>query len=165
MLGRWREWWQGRNARERALIALGGALLAVAVLWAYVWAPLETERVRLIAAIPTLRAQAQQVALQAADVARLGTAARARGDVTPSQPVIEQVLKDAGVGTRVTGVALLGGGRVQVNLGVVPFDALVRAIAQLAESHGLVIATIALKPAGEPGSVQVETLVLQGPRN
>ncbi len=139
MLERWREWWQGRNARERALIALGGAMLAVAVFWAYVWAPLETDRVRLVAAMPTLRAQAQQVALQAADVARLRAAARARGDVTPSQPAIEQALKDAGVGAGVTGVALLGGGRVQVNLGVVPFDALVRAIAQLAESHGLVV--------------------------
>jgi type II secretory pathway component PulM len=53
---------------------------------------------------------------------------------------------------------------VQVNLGVVPFDALVRAIAQLAETHGLAVENIALKAAGEPGKVRVETLVLQGAR-
>ena len=60
---------------------------------------------------------------------------------------------------------MLGGGRVQVNLGVVPFDALVRAIAQLAEQHGLAVETIALKAAGEPGKLRVETLVLQRARN
>lgn len=163
MFERWREWWQGRNTRERALIALGGAALAVAVLWAYVWVPLEADRVRLAAALPTLRAQAQQVALQATDVERLRAAARSRGGAGPSQPAIEETLKAAGLG--VTGVAMLGGGRVQVNLGVVPFDALVRAIAQLAESHGLAVETIALKAAGEPGRVRVETLVLQGARN
>lgn len=165
MLERWREWWQGRNTRERALIVMGGAALAVALLWAYVWVPLEADRVRLVAALPTLRAQAQQLALQAADVERLRAAARTRGGAAPSQPAIEETLKAAGLGAGVTGVAMLGSGRVQVNLGVVSFDALVRAIAQLAESHGLAVETIALKATGEPGRVRVETLVLQGAGN
>ena len=165
MLERWREWWQGRDTRERALISLGGAALAVAVLWAYVWAPLEADRVRLARALPTLRAQAEQIGQQAADVERLRAAARSRGGAAPSQPAIEQTLKGAGLGAGVTGVAMLGGGRVQVNLGVVPFDALVRAIAQLAESHGLAVEAIVLKAAGEPGKVRVEMLVLQGARS
>lgn len=165
MLERLREWWLARNTRERALIASGGGALVVAVLWAYVWAPLEADRVRLAAAMPTLRAQAQQVALQAADVERLRAAARARGNAAPSQPAIEETLRTAGLGAGVTGVAMLGGGRVQVNLGMVPFDALVRAIAQLTESHGLAVETVALKATGEPGMVRVEALVLQGARN
>jgi general secretion pathway protein M len=163
MLERWREWWQERDTRERALIALGGAALAVAVVWAYVWAPLKADRVRLAAALPTLRAQAQQLALEAADVERLRAAARSRGSAPPSPPAIEQTLKSAGLG--VAGVAMLGGGRVQVNLGVVPFDPLVRGIAQLGESHGLAVETIVLKATGEPGKVRVETLVLQGARS
>jgi general secretion pathway protein M len=165
MLERWREWWQGRDARERALIVMGGAALGVALLWAYVWVPLEADRLRLVAALPTLRAQAQQLTLQAADVERLRAAGRSRGGAAPSQPAIEEALKGAGLGAGVTGVVMLGGGRVQVNLGVVPFDVLVRAIAQLAESHGLAVETIALKAAGEPGKVRVETLVLQGAGN
>jgi general secretion pathway protein M len=164
MFERWREWWQARNERERTLIASGAIALTVAVLWAYVWTPLAADRARLVAAIPTLRAEAQQVALQAADVARLRNAAHTRGDAARSPPVIEQVLKDAGLGSS-TGVAVLDKERVQVNVGVVPFDTLVRALAQLAESHGLTVGTIALKPTGEPGIVRVETLVLVGPRS
>jgi general secretion pathway protein M len=165
MLERWREWWQGRDTRERALIAVGGAALAVALLWAYVWVPLETDRIRLTATLPTLRTQAQQLALQAGDVERLRASAHARGGAAQSQSAIEHTLKGAGLGAGVVNVAMLGGGRVQVNLGVVPFDALVGVIAQLAESHGLVVETIGLKAAGEPGKVQVETLVLQGARS
>ena len=165
MLERLREWWLARNTRERAFIASGGAALVVALLWAYVWVPLEADRVRLAAAMPTLRAQAQQVALQAADVERLRAAAGARGNAAPSQPAIEETLKTAGLGAGVTGVAMLAGGRVQVNLDIVPFDALVRAIGQLMESHGLAVETVALKATGEPGMVRVETLVLQGARN
>jgi general secretion pathway protein M len=162
MLEQLREWWQARDARQRALIAIGGAALAVAALWAYAWEPLAADRARLTTALPTLRAQAQQVAQQAAEVDRLRAAARSRGGPA-SQSAVAETLKAAGVG--VTGVAVLGGGRVQVNAGVVPFDALVRAIAQLAAAHGLAVETIALKAAGEPGKVRVETLVLQGARS
>jgi len=165
MLERWREWWRGRNTRERALLAGGGAALAVASLWAYVWVPLESDRSRLTATLPTLRTQAQQLALQAGDVERLRASAHARGGATPSQSAIEQALKNADIGAGVVDVAMLGGGRVQVTLGVVPFDTLVGVIAQLAESHGLAVETIVLKAAGEPGKVRVETLVLQGGRS
>jgi type II secretory pathway component PulM len=68
-------------------------------------------------------------------------------------------LKGAGLGAGVVNVAMLGGGRVQVNLGVVPFDALVGVIAQLAESHGLVVETIGLKAAGK---ARFMALVLRG---
>jgi general secretion pathway protein M len=162
MLERWREWWQGRNARERALIAAGAGALAAALLWAYAWVPLAADRARLVGELPKLRTQAQQFVLEAAEVERLRAAARARGAEPASQAAIEQTL--TGAGLRGAAVAVQGGGRVQVNLGVVPFDALVRAIAQLAEQHGLAVESIALKAAGEPGKLRVEALVLQGAR-
>ena len=165
MRERWREWWQARNTRERTLIVGGGGALAVALLWAYIWVPLEADRFRLTATLPTLRTQAQQLALHAGDVERLRASVRARGGAAQSQSAIEHTLKGAGVGTGVVSIAMLGGGRVQVDLGVVPFDTLVGVIAQLAESHGLAVETIALKAAGEPGKVRVETLVLQGARS
>jgi general secretion pathway protein M len=165
MIGQLREWWRARNARERWLIGGGGALVMVAVLWAYVWAPIAAERARLIASLPALRVQAQHVAEQAAEVERLRTAARSRAESGPPQRAIEDAMKAAGFGEGFAGVAALGGGRFQVNLGVVPFDALLRVVAQLAERHGLAVETIALKAANEAGKVRVESLVLQGARS
>lgn len=165
MIDQLREWWRARNARERWLIGGGGALVLVAVLWAYVWAPIASERARLIASLPALRVQAQHVAGQAAEVERLRTAARSRTESGPPQRAIEDAMKAAGFADGFAGVAALGGGRFQVNLGVVPFDALLRVVAQLAERHGLAVETIALKATNEAGKVRVESLVLQGARS
>ena len=160
-----REWWRARNARERLLIGGGVAVLVVSVLWAYVWVPIASERARLIASLPALRVQAQHVAQQAAEVERLRTAARSRTESGPPQRAIEEAMKAAGFAEGFAGVATLGGGRFQVSLGVVPFDALLRVVAQLAETHGLAVETIALKSTNEPGRVRVESLVLQGARS
>jgi general secretion pathway protein M len=165
MIDQLREWWRARNARERSLIGGGGALVLVAVLWAYVWAPIASERARLIASLPALRVQAQHVAEQAAEVERLRTAARSRTESGPPQRAIEDAMKAAGFAEGFAGVAALGGGRFQVNLGVVPFDALLRVVAQLAERQGLAVETIALKATNEAGKVRVESLVLQGARS
>jgi general secretion pathway protein M len=162
MLEKLREWWQGRSARERSVMAVAVAALVVAVVWAYVWLPISAERARLVAALPTLRAQAQQVAQQATEVERLRAAARSRAGTGSPQRAIEEAMKAAGFGDGFAGVAAQGDGRLRVNLGVVPFDALVRVLAQLAEVHGLAVETIAVKMTNEPGKVRVETLVLQG---
>jgi general secretion pathway protein M len=158
------EWWRARAPRERAVIAAATAALAVAALWAYLWVPIETDRARLVEALPRLRAAARELGREAAEVERLRAAVRARGQVAAPQAGIEQTLKAAGLGDGYAGVTVLGDGRVQVNLRAVPFDALARVVAQLAEAQGLAVETIALKASGEPGKVQVETLVLRTAR-
>ena len=162
MIEQLREWWTERDARERWLIGGGVAVLAMSALWAYVWMPIASERARLVASLPELRVQAQQVAQQAAEVERLRIATRSRKQSGPPQRAIEEAMKAAGFAEGFAGVAALGGGRFQVNLSVVPFDALLRVVAQLAETHGLAVEKMALRSTNEPGRVRVESLVLQG---
>ncbi len=40
-------WWQLRSRSERALLATGAALLALALAWLFVWQPLELDTERL----------------------------------------------------------------------------------------------------------------------
>ncbi len=164
MIERWREWWRAREPRERAVIAAAAAALGVAVLWAYVWIPIEADRARLVEALPRLRAAAQGFAHEAAEVERLRAAVRARGGIAAPQAAIEETLRASGLGDGYAGVTTLGDGRVQVNLRAVPFDALARVVAQLAEAQGLAVERVALKASGEPGKVQVEMLVLRAAR-
>ncbi len=161
MIEHLREWWRARAPRERAVIAGAGAALALALLWAYVWVPIEADRARLVEALPRLRAAAQEVAHEAAEVERLRAAVRARGGIAAPQAAIEDTLKASGLGDGYAGITALGDGRVQVNLRAVPFDALARVVAQLAAEQGLAVERIALKASGEPGKVEVETLVLR----
>lgn len=154
--------WTAREPRERAVIAGGLAVLALAALWAYVWDPIATDRARLAAALPALRAEAQALVEQGIEAQRLRTAMRARPKTGAPEAAVAEAARAAGFGDAV-GVTSMGDGRVQVALKPVPFDALVRLLAQLAESHALVVESIAVKAAAEPGRVQVESLVLRRP--
>ena len=159
-----REWWQARARRERSILAAGAVALAAAILWAYVWTPIAAERDRLVESLPRMRLAARDVARAAAEIPPLRAAARARGDAASPQSAVTDALKAAGLGDGQTRVATLGENRIQVTLRPVPFDALLRVLAQLAESHGLAVESMAVKATGEPGKVQVETLVLRGAR-
>ena len=161
MIGRMREWWRARAPRERLVYGVGASALLIASLWAYVWLPLQSDRERLAAALPKLRAQAAETVRESAEVERLRTAARGRGAVP--QGAIEDVMKAAGFGDSYAGVSPLGEGRVQVNLRTVPFDELVRALVSLGEGQGVTVESVALKAVGE-GKVQVESLVLRTAR-
>jgi len=159
-----REWWQARARRERSVIAACAAALVAAILWAYVWSPIAAERDRLVDALPRMRLAARDVARTAAEIPPLRAAARARGEAAAPQSAVTDALKAAGLGDGQTRVAALGEDRIQVTLRPVPFDALLHVLAQLAESHGLAVESIAVKATGEPGRVQVETLVLRAAR-
>jgi general secretion pathway protein M len=160
VIARTREWWEARAPRERLVFGVGAAALLVASLWAYVWAPVQTDRARLAVAVPQLKAQAEETVRESAEVERLRTAARGRGAVPPA--AIDAAMKAAGFGDAYAGVAPLGEGRIQVNLRTVPFDELVRTLGALGEAHGVAVESAALRAAGE-GRVQVESLVLALP--
>lgn len=156
-----RELWNAREPRERMVIAAGLGALLVAVLWAYVWDPIATDRARLAAALPKLRAQAQLVATQGAEVERLRNAARSRGTPTAPDAAIGAAAKSLGLGDAIGAVTVLGEGRVQVVVKPVAFDALVRLLGELAAGQGLAVESLVVRVAPEPGRVQVETLVLR----
>ncbi|QDQ26021.1 type II secretion system protein M [Chitinimonas arctica] len=50
------EFWKQRNTRERAILAAGGGLLLLALIYGLVIAPVARERARLQASLPGLRA-------------------------------------------------------------------------------------------------------------
>jgi general secretion pathway protein M len=156
-----RELWNAREPRERVVIAAGLGALLLAVLWAYVWEPIATDRARLVAALPKLRAQAQQIATQGTEVERLRNAARSRGPASAPDAAIGATAKSLGLGDAIGTVTALGEGRIQVAVKPVAFDALVRLLGELGAGHGLAVESLVVRAAPEPGRVQVETLVLR----
>ena len=156
-----REVWTSREPRERMVIAAGIGALLLAVLWAYVWEPISTDRARLVAALPKLRAQAQQIATQGAEVERLRNAARSRGAAAAPEAAIGAAAKSFGLGDAIGTVTSLGEGRVQVAMKPVAFDALMQLLGELGAAHGLALESLVVRAVPERGRVQVETLVLR----
>ena len=61
MIGRLRAWWIGLGRRERALTAVAGSFVLLALLYLVALEPAWKSRVRLDAELPRLRAQVAEI--------------------------------------------------------------------------------------------------------
>ncbi|MBL8524595.1 MAG: type II secretion system protein M [Betaproteobacteria bacterium] len=93
--------WHGLELRQRRMIAIGGTVVAILLLIAYVWLPLARERQRLITALPQMSAQLAQMKLQAQEISQLNAAGTA---VPPARAAADPAQLQAlfGEGTKVS---------------------------------------------------------------
>lgn len=157
-----REWWRGRAERERAVLLGGGVALFLMVLYAFVWDPVRTEHERLREALPALRAKAAQFDANVQEVERLGRRggeARASGG---GAAAVESAAERAGIRARIKSIEEGPAARVQVTLDALPYEVLVRWIADVAGSAGLAVDSVELRSGGTPGIVTVPALVFKG---
>jgi general secretion pathway protein M len=152
--------WRQRTPAERRTLTLGGAVLAFALLYAFVWHPLSEERQRLQDSLPQLRGAAAQMRLQAAEVARLrnlpqknlGNNLRAAMDAASSR---------SGVGTP-TQIIALDAGRVRVEFNAVAFDSWIDWANLLQTEQGVRVVSAAVVALSEPGMVSVQAVLSSG---
>ncbi len=69
----WSRYWQNLLPRERWIMAGGGGVLLVALLYAYLWLPLHQQRQKLQEILPRMRLQATQLQTARDEVLRLKT--------------------------------------------------------------------------------------------
>ncbi|MFY9259478.1 MAG: type II secretion system protein M [Gallionella sp.] len=69
----WSRYWQNLLPRERWIMAGGGGVLLVALLYAYFWLPLHQQRQKLQEILPRMRLQATQLQTARDEVLRLKT--------------------------------------------------------------------------------------------
>jgi general secretion pathway protein M len=143
-------WWAGRSLRERRLLAVLGALVALAAIAKLAVEPLQSARATALADIRTyetltarLRAAGPALGQQPAVVRRSGdpatiiNASAAEFGVT----VLRQEATD---------------GAIRLTLSDVPFDAIVRWLADLERSSDLRLVDIRMERRPSPGLVAAE---------
>ena len=69
----WRTRWQSLDTRAQRMVLVGAALLALAMLWAYVWLPAARGRIQLGERIPVMSAQLATMGIQAEEIRRLNS--------------------------------------------------------------------------------------------
>lgn len=148
-------WWQQRNARERWVLGVGGAVLAVALAWAFLWLPAQQSeaaaRARIAAQLDTLENLAELRRARASHVQR-APASDASGSVASRA---DRGLRMAGLAASIRRIEPVGDAAVQVTLEQAPFDDLADWLPRAAAEQALVVEQLQADAGAAPGEVNV----------
>jgi len=119
-----RQWWRAREPRERRVLAAGGLVAGLIVLYTGVWSPWQAELARLRVQVPEQRASLawmqDQLARLGPAAGRLAAASRTRS--LPLLTVVEQTAREAGLRDTVRQIQPGEKGEVNVWLQDAGFD-------------------------------------------
>ena len=147
-----RDWYDNLSTRERNLVTVAGALLAVAFVYLVLVLPLQslTER------------KAKSVQQKAADLAWMQSvtpqvmqryALGGGGSGESLVVLVDRTAREAGLGSTLGGQSPDGEQGLRLRLEGAPFDQVVTWLAQLQEQHGVTIAAANIDAAAAPGLV------------
>lgn len=157
-------WFETLSARDRRILALGGALAVAMLLWAFAWEPLARSRDALraeaadnAAALAWMRPAAERL------IARGGIAVAPQADGRSLLARVDAGAREAGLAANLVGVEPQGGDRVRVQLAGADFDLLVGWLERSAAA-GIVVEEFSAQRAAGAGRVDARLLLREGAR-
>jgi general secretion pathway protein M len=135
-----RNWWQARDARERRVLGIGGAVSVLLLGWGLVWQPLSASRANLRERVA---AQSADLAVMRAGAARVGEL-RGQGARAKAERMGKSLLaladasaRDRQLGNALKRVEPLGPKSVRVSLEGASFDSVAEWLDGLARDFGV----------------------------
>lgn len=145
--------WRRLAPRERAIIAVGGVLVAAVAMYLFVLGPFHRSLTTLRAEVPKARAQLAVMREQAALVERLRRGPSARAPATKLPALAERAAEAHGLRAMITRADADGENGVRIAIEKAPFNALVAWLADLHQRSGLQVETAAIESHEVPGAV------------
>lgn len=150
--------WARRSDSERRTLAWGGALLALALLVAFAWLPLQRTRDRLAAELPALRGSIAALERDAAEVERLR---RQPVAAPPAGTPLASLVSNSG-GLQGAQVSVLDARRVRVSGADVSYGSLLEWLRNAQATHGMRVESARLDALPAAGRVRAELLLTRG---
>lgn len=145
--------WNGLNPGEQRLIAVGGVLLALVLLYVLVWLPLQKDLAQLRVNVAQDRTQLERMRALAEAVRPLRAKLRVRsGGATPLS-IVDTMLTAQNLRSYVTHLEADGANGVRLSLDGVPFNTLVNLLTELQDTQQLVVDSATLDAQVKPGLV------------
>lgn len=151
------QFWQQRNHTERRTIAIGGTVLAIALLYAFIWQPMTQEQQYLRQALPQMRAAAAQMHMQATEVDRLRSLPQKNFNNSLSG-ALEYAAARSSVGAP-SQLTPLNDGRTRIAFNATAFDSWIEWIRVLQAEQGLRVESVEISALAEPGMVKTQTVL------
>jgi type II secretory pathway component PulM len=156
----WSRYWQNLLPRERWIIAGGGGVLVVALLYAYLWLPLHQQRQKLQEVLPRMRLQATQLQTARDEVLRLKAqvGAGARSNLPLQQALTASATAQ---GLTLLKVDVTGEHSAMLVLDNVAFDDWLRWLHLLQTQQGLHLVAGDITRSTQVGRVNIQATVTQ----
>ena len=149
--------WRQRTPQQRRTYTLIASIVAIVLLVALVWLPLERTRARLNAELPRLRGSIAALERDAAEVKRLRALPVATG--TAGTPLASLATNAGGLpGAQ---ISVIDGKRVRVTGPDVGFTALLQWLRAAQATHGMRVESARLEALPAPGRVRAELVLVR----
>lgn len=157
MQERLQQFWQQRSRNEQRTLRIGGIVLAIAFLYAFVWYPLAQAQQHLRSTLPQMRAAAAQMQFQAQEVARM----RNLPPKTISnnlRSAVESATARGSIGAPAEFLPL-DAGRARITYQSAIFDHWIEWIKYLQVEQGVRVESADITALTEPGMVKVQAVL------
>ena len=151
----WAQRWHGLERRQRQIIVGGAGVAIIALLFAYVWLPLERERAQLATHLPQLRARLADMQRQAEEIKLVRSAPPV---AITTRALDAQALRAAFSGSEVT-VSALGNQRFKLLIAATAYSTWIDELKRLQSQSAVRVdeaTLISLAEAAQPGMVKVD---------
>lgn len=149
--------WQARNFRERLVLGAGTGFLLLAILYAYLWLPMQQQRANLQASLPALREQAQRMHTQMAEVKDLRTHAIPAGNSDLRASLAQSAQAQ---GLALGNIVMQDTGHATVQLPTCAYLKVMAWLLKLQDQYHIRPQSVQLKAAGTPGMVSGQLVLL-----
>lgn len=153
-LARLQQWYSARERREQIILGIGAAIVGVTLLYLLIWEPVakaHAHRVRDLDSARDLAIKIESLAGQAGN-----GAVSAQHSNASLLSAVDQATKSGVLNKPVTRLQPEGDTEVRVWFDAVSFDALMRWVAQLRTSEGIVVKTAQIEKGQTAGTVNAQ---------
>lgn len=157
-------WFDQLAPRERMILAAGGVVALILILYTLVWAPLVRDVERLEASLEEQTRAAAWMRRAAREVAILnrGGSSASASDGRPLLTLVEQTARNAGLGAALNRVEPQGSGTAGVWLQNAAFDDLINWLGSIDAELGVRVDSLVADPQDTPGRVNVRLVLSRG---
>lgn len=159
-----KDWFLGLEPRERTMVAIGGAVVLVALLWGLLINPVFSAAAAAERRVETKRDTLAFLRSAAAELAGATNLPAGRPDLAGQSlvVVIDRSARQAGLGAALTNNQPIGEDGIRVRLESASFEAVARWLAAIDQGSGLAIESASFDRAPEAGRVNASLTLRQG---
>jgi general secretion pathway protein M len=160
-------WWNGLQARERNILAIGGIACAAMLAWAFVWHPLARARTDAHARVERARSDVawmRSMTGAANELHAQGDRGHVERQGKSLLALADASARSSGLGGALKRVEPTGGNSVRVSFDVANFDMLVDWLSQLARDYGVRISDFSADKVEGTGLVNARVTLEEGQR-